>query len=341
MEEVPLEMTAPQSSRWRMVRTVFKHDQSLGVGIIGLGTMGQRILESMNGHTEFDVRYAWDLNVLQCHKVWSSYPRIQFPRSADELVSFDDVNLVYIATPPSTHVEYSELALEMGKPVSCEKPLAVDLAQARGLVEDAKLSGIPNAVNFSYATGPIYSALRNAIATGLVGDPLKVEIVLNFAEWPRTWQRDAAGWLAYRREGGFVREVFSHFAFLTSKLFGVPVVNNTLTVYPEDSSLSESRGFTQMSTGNIPITLEGRVGEVPEDCLTWTLHGSRRTYRILNWSTLEERRGQHWEPVSVNAWENVPGQLDSLASMIRGEHHELPSFEAALRIQQLVERILR
>lgn len=335
-------MTTPQSSRWRMVRTVFKHDMSLRVGIIGLGTMGQRMLESMNGHTEFDVRYAWDMNVLQCHKVWSSYPKIQFPRSADELVSFDDVNLVYIATPPSTHVEYSELALEMGKPILCEKPLAVSLEEARGLVNDAKLSGIPNAVNFSYASGPIYSALRNAITTGLIGEPLKVEIVLKFAEWPRSWQRNASGWLAYRKEGGFTREVFSHFAYLTSRLFGVPVVNSTLAIYSdEDPSLSESQVFAQMSTSNIPVSLEGRVGDVREDCLTWTLHGSRKSFRILNWTTLQEKQGQRWEPVSLEAWENVPSQLDAVASMIRGEHHNLPNFEAALRIQQLVERILR
>lgn len=334
-------MSTTPSSRWRMVRTVFKHDLSLKVGIIGLGTMGQRMLESMNGHTEFDVRYAWDMNVLQCHKVWSSYPKIQFPRSADELVSFDDIDLIYIATPPSTHVEYSELALEMGKPILCEKPLAVDLKEARSLVEDARLSGLPNAVNFSYATGPIYSALRNALATGLVGDPLKVDVKLQFAEWPRSWQRNAAGWLAYRTEGGFVREVFSHFAYLTSKLLGVPVVNNSMVVYPDDPSLAESKVYANMSTGNIPVTLEGRVGEVREDCLTWTLLGTKQTYRILNWSTLEAQRGQSWEPVSLDAWSNTPNQLDSVASMIRGEHHELPNFDAALRIQQLIERILR
>ena len=335
-------MTQPQSSRWRMVRTVFKHEMSLRVGIIGLGTMGQRMLETMNGHTEFDVRYAWDMNVVQCQRVWNAYPRIQFPRSAEELVSLDEINLVYIATPPSTHVAYSELALEMGKPVFCEKPLAVNLQEARGLVEDARLSGLPNAVNFSYATGPIYSALRHVIATGLVGDPLKVEIALKFAEWPRGWQRNAAGWLAYRKEGGFVREVFSHFAYLTSKLLGVPVVNTALAIYPDDDpSLAESRVFAQMSTGNIPVSLEGRVGDVRDDCLTWTLHGSRKSFRILNWTTLEEKVGKRWEPVSLEAWENVPNQLDAVAAMIRGEHHDLPNFEAALRIQQLVERILR
>ena len=334
-------MTQPQSSRWRMVRTVFKHDLSLNVGIIGLGTMGQRMLESMNGHTEFDVRYAWDSNVLQCHTVWSSYPKIQIAQSAEELVAFDDINLVYVATPPSSHVEYCELALEMGKPILCEKPLAVDMQEARGLIEDARLSGLPNAVNFSYATGPIYSALRNAIATGIIGDPLKVEVKLRFAEWPRGWQRNAAGWLARRKEGGFVREVFSHFAFLTSKLLGVPVVNNTMVAYPDDPSLSESRVFAQMSTGNIPVTLEGSVGDVPDDILTWTLHGSKQTYRILNWTTLEAKKGQRWEPVSLGAWDNAPTQLDAVAAMIRGEHHELPNFEAALRIQQLVERILR
>ena len=334
-------MTSSESSRWRMVRTVFKHDLSLNVGIIGLGTMGQRMLESMNGHTEFNVRYAWDLNVVQCQKVWNAYPQIQIAQSAEELVSYDDINLVYIATPPSSHVEYSELALEMGRPVLCEKPLAVDLIEARGLVEDSKLSGIPTAVNFSYSTGPIYAALRNALATGLIGDPLRVEIQLQFAEWPRRWQRNAAGWLAHRKEGGFVREVFSHFAYLTSRLLGVPVVNNAYAIYPDDSSLSESRVFAQMSTGNIPITLEGTVGKVRHDELTWTLHGSRKSVRILNWSDLEEKQGQRWEPVSLGSWSNGPSQLDAVASMVRGERHDLPNFEAALRIQQLVERILR
>ena len=334
-------MILPQSSRWRMVRTVFKHDMSLKVGIIGLGTMGRRMLESMNGHTEFDVRYAWDMNVVQCQTVWNAYPKIQIAQTAEELVSFEDVNLVYIATPPSSHVEYSELALEMGKPVFCEKPLAVSLEEARGLVEDAKLSGLPNTVNFSYATGSIYSALRNALATGLVGDPVKVEMLFQFAEWPRSWQRNAAGWLAYRKEGGFVREVFSHFAYLTSKLLGVPVVNNSVVVYPDDPSLAESQVYAQMSTGNIPITLDGRVGEVKDDVLTWTLHGSRKTFRILNWTTLETKEGEHWEPVSLDSWADAPTQLDSVASMIRGEHHELPNFEAALRIQQLVEQVLR
>ena len=324
-----------------MVRTVFKHDMSLRVGIIGLGTMGQRMLESMNGHTEFDVRYAWDMNVVQCQRVWNAYPKIQIAQSAEELVSFDDINLVYIATPPSTHVEYSELALEMGKPVLCEKPLSVNLEEARGLVEDTKLSGLPNAINFSYATGPIYSALRNALATGLVGDPVRVEILLKFAEWPRSWQKNAAGWLAYRKEGGFVREVFSHFAYLTSRLLGVPVVNSSMVVYPDDSSLAESRVYAQMSTGNIPITLEGHVGKVLDDVLTWTLHGTQKTFRIRNWTTLETKQGERWEPVSLDSWANAPSQLDSVASMIRGEHHELPNFEAALRIQQLVERVLR
>ena len=334
-------MTLPQSSRWRMVRTVFKHDMSLKVGIIGLGTMGRRMLESMNGHTEFDVRYAWDMNVVQCQTVWDAYPKIQIAQSAEELVSLDDINLVYIATPPSSHVEYSELALEMGKPVFCEKPLAVSVEEARGLVKDAKLSGLPNTVNFSYATGSIYSALRNALATGLVGDPVKVEILFQFAEWPRSWQKNAAGWLAYRKEGGFVREVFSHFAYLTSRLLGVPVVNSSVVVYPDDPSLAESQVHAQMSTGNIPITLEGRVGEVKDDVLTWTLHGSQKTFRILNWTTLETKEGERWEPVSLDSWADAPTQLDSVASMIRGEHHELPNFEAALRIQQLVERVLR
>ena len=201
-------MTQGQSES---AKTLPGNDTSHKVGIIGLGIMGSRMLASMNAHPDFDVRYAWDLSMARQQQVRDQHPNIQVPGSGQKLVSFEDLDLVYIATPPTTHVGYAELAMENAKAVLCEKPMAVDLQEGRRLVQTAKSLVVPNAVNFGFATGSVYHALRDAMDSGQLGEPVKIEMKFHFSKWPRSWQK-AGRWLSGRVEGGFIREVFSHFA---------------------------------------------------------------------------------------------------------------------------------
>jgi 1,5-anhydro-D-fructose reductase (1,5-anhydro-D-mannitol-forming) len=74
-------------------------------------------------------------------------------------------------------------------------------------------------VNFALSDQQASQHVEKALADGLVGDVLGVEIRLHFPEWPRKFQAGAA-WIDGREQGGFVREVFSHFAYLTDRLLG-------------------------------------------------------------------------------------------------------------------------
>ena len=55
--------------------------------------------------------------------------------SADQLINDPDVNAVYVATPPSSHEEYTIAAINAGKPVYVEKPMSVNYSSAKNMVQ--------------------------------------------------------------------------------------------------------------------------------------------------------------------------------------------------------------
>jgi predicted dehydrogenase len=88
------------------------------------------------------------------------------------LVSRDDVDLVDVCTPGSSHAEISIAALEAGKHVLCEKPLANTVAEARAMTEAAAraaASGVRAMVGFNFRRVPAVALARELIAAGRLG----------------------------------------------------------------------------------------------------------------------------------------------------------------------------
>src|SRR6185369_14605619 len=98
----------------------------VGIGIIGTGfarttqipgfrdCMGAKVVAIASGHRERAAAVANEFGIPHVAGDWQ------------ELVERDDVDLVSIVTPPSTHVEITLAALEHGKAVLCEKPMALN-----------------------------------------------------------------------------------------------------------------------------------------------------------------------------------------------------------------------
>ena len=194
------------------------------VGIIGFGIMGQRMASNMALHDAFDVVSIFDPQ--------QSLPDLPYANSAEGLIADPDLDLVYIACPPEYHADYAIAAAKAGKPVFCEKPLGVDVAESQKLVETIERMGARNAVNFSFAASPARAFLRSFLADGGFGTIDAIDIRLHFATWPRDWQA-AATWLGKRLQGGYVREVLSHFIYLTESVFGPLTLEQAMTRYPD------------------------------------------------------------------------------------------------------------
>jgi predicted dehydrogenase len=89
-----------------------------------------------------------------------------------ELIRRDDVDLVYIATPPFLHHRQALAALAAGKHVICEKPLALTLAQADEMIAEARRVDRLLVANLMQRYNPLFDAIVSLIETRVLGDVL-------------------------------------------------------------------------------------------------------------------------------------------------------------------------
>jgi predicted dehydrogenase len=122
--------------------------------------------------------------------------------SAQALVESDDVDVVHICTPNHAHAALAELALQAGKPVICEKPLATTVDEARRLVAIADETGVVAAVPFVYRFYPTVREARARIAAGEAG-----KLWLLHGSYLQDWlaRSDATNWRVDPALGGVSR----------------------------------------------------------------------------------------------------------------------------------------
>jgi len=95
---------------------------------------------------------------------WESYET-----SWEKVVERDDIDLIDINTPNNTHREIAVAAAKAGKAILCEKPLAMNLAQAKEMLEEAEKGEVKHMVCFNYRKVPAISLARKLIQNGQVG----------------------------------------------------------------------------------------------------------------------------------------------------------------------------
>jgi len=319
-------------------------DATPSIGLIGAGIMGERLLRAIIDQSPPLLRVGgiWDPAPAAIVRMAQTFPTIARPGDAEALIAASDC--VYIASPPAHHLGHARAALAAGKAVFCEKPLAVDVADARAFVAEA---GVRGAVNFPFASSPAVATLRDWIAEGAVGTIARVTIEVAFATWPRGWQADAASWLDARAQGGFTREVVSHFLFLTRRLVGTLHGLEASAKFPQAGKAE--RGIeARLFAGKIPVELKGSVGAITKDDHNiWTLEGDKGAIRLCDWSIAERR-------LPDGSWQRAAGalpqdqartlalkrQLEGVVALTKGEPHHLSTLIEALDVQEIVEAIL-
>jgi predicted dehydrogenase len=114
--------------------------------------------------------------------------RLDVPRAYAEwhdLVADPGVELVSISSPPVTHHPIALAALAAGKPVLCEKPMAVTLAQAEEMAAAARAAGVPTLVDFEFTAVPAFRRAKELVAAGEVGAIEAADVRLTLAHHRR------------------------------------------------------------------------------------------------------------------------------------------------------------
>ena len=311
--------------------------------VIGLGIMGRRMLANLDRHPKFEIAGLWDPSEASVAKARAEFPSVRLADSPAALIDKDVADFVYIACPPEWHKQYALRAIDAGIAVFTEKPLGVDIAESVDLVERLETSGTANVVNFVQASCEALAVTQAAIDQGALGEIAGVDIVVQYQQWPRAWQVEA-DWLRLRAAGGYVREVISHFIFVTERLLGPATIEFARPSYPADPALCETHIQARLDCGGVPVSILGTSGGIGPDRQEVTIWGSAASHRISNFSVLTTTDGGDWTdalpPDPDPRVTTLQRQLDNVAKWLDGEAHLLPSARDALSVQRVIEGLL-
>jgi predicted dehydrogenase len=104
--------------------------------------------------------------------------RLEIPRAGDydSVLDDPDVDLVYVALPPTFHAQWASRALAAGKHVLCEKPLSANGTTAAQIADAADAAGRRAFVGFHYRLHPFTQRLLEVISSGMLGETERVDI---------------------------------------------------------------------------------------------------------------------------------------------------------------------
>lgn len=290
----------------------------------------------------------------------------------DEMYDSGEIDAVVISTVNKTHHPMTLGAIERGIHVLCEKPLAMNPAEADEMAERANESGLTCLVPFTYRFMPTSQYVKRLIDTGYIGTPylLNLRYYTGFArDGAYAWRfdLDEAG-------AGVIGDLGTHWIDMARWLLGeIAAVTCTLTHFVDREPRPDGRPYAQADDGaNILVEFEnGAHGVIVVSAVCYEdspfgqthefdVHGSGGTvYAVNDWNELQQVRGaQPGEairdlPIPDDIWGDVRRDVvhdtyrdifrstDVLArgwisAILAGEPHVEPSFDDGAAAQRVV-----
>jgi predicted dehydrogenase len=212
--------------------------------------------------------------------------------SVDELVRADEVDVVVVATPPSSHAALGLQLLRAGKHVVCEKPMCLTVAEADSLIDAARAEGRTFTVNQSRRWDPDFLALRRAVDGGHLGEVFNVETFVGGFEHPcRAWHSEVSV------SGGAVYDWGSHHVDWILQLLGSAPARVTTTqhkrVWHDVTNADQVRVHLDWDDGREAEFVQSDVAAIrrPKFYVQGTAGTLVGHYRPLSFERIEPVRG--------------------------------------------------
>jgi myo-inositol 2-dehydrogenase / D-chiro-inositol 1-dehydrogenase len=146
------------------------------IAVIGVGRIGSMhadlLARRVPGAT---VTAVFDSNAASAQGVGASLG-VPVAGSIDEVLTAPDVDAVAICTTTDTHADLIVEAAHAGKAIFCEKPVSLDLETVDRALAAVEEAGVPFQIGFNRRFDPAHASVREAVASGQVGDPHLVRI---------------------------------------------------------------------------------------------------------------------------------------------------------------------
>ena len=144
--------------------------EPLRVAVVGLGYWGPNLVRNLHEVEDAEVAWICDLDTNALEVIGRRYPAVKRTTSFDEVLADETVDAIAIATPVTTHAPLATAALEAGKHVFVEKPLAASSAEAAALLELAEERGLTLMPGHTFLYSPAVNMVAEMIRSGELGD---------------------------------------------------------------------------------------------------------------------------------------------------------------------------
>lgn len=158
------------SSKQARPGRIVPRPEPIGVAVVGCGYWGPNLARNVADTPGLRLRALCDSDPAQLRVLAQRHPQVRAVQELDAVLCDESIEAVIFATPPPTHHPLVKRALEAGKHVLVEKPLATTLADARelaGLAQERELVLMPG---HTFLYSPAVNAVRELVRDGTIGD---------------------------------------------------------------------------------------------------------------------------------------------------------------------------
>ncbi len=279
----------------------------------------------------------------------------------DDAIAWGEFDAASNVTPDNVHYATTMALLAAGKHVLCEKPLAMNYADADEMTKTAQASGVMSVVNLTYRASPATAAARAVVESGALGklrhfDAAYLQSWLVGQHWG-DW-REEPRWLwrlsSAHGSHGVVGDIGVHIVDLTTFIAGEDVarLQSRTSTFPKAEGdqigefvLDANDAFTmeaELTGGAVGVIHATRWAPGHANDLRVELFGSRGGMRFETDGTDSRLRICAGEDVHTHTWRDVdcppvPTNYEHFATSIRSGRQHGPSFREAATAQKLLD----
>jgi len=201
--------------------------KTINWGVIGIGKVCE--LKSVPAYQKtegFCVKAVMGRNISKAEDFAKRHKIDLFFDDAEVLINHPEIDAVYIATPPDSHLYYAKMVAEVGKICCVEKPMAVNYEEAQQMNQLFKAKNIPLFVSYYRRSLPRFEQVKSWLDNGAIGSIRQINWTLTKTPNPLTDIKGAMNWRtdATIAPGGYFDDLASHglnlFQFLLGDIVG-------------------------------------------------------------------------------------------------------------------------
>lgn len=272
----------------------------------------------------------------------------RFYTDAAELIADPEVNIVYVATPHASHKELTIRALEAGKPVYVEKPMAMNHAECLEMIAAAEKYGQKLFVAYYRRALPYFLKVRELLEAGRIGTPQRVEVRYIRSARPEDRDREHLPWRLRREIGGegYFCDMAPHTLDILDFLLGEIAEargekRNTAGLYDVADTVSAEFRFRSGAVGTGLWRFTAPPEETGDSVLVTGSGGSIR-FSTFAFTPIELATPQGCERFAIAPPEHIQGPLiRTIVAELRGEGQCPSTGISAARTSWVMDAILK